>query len=61
MYPHKPGIVELDYSPLVDCLHKAGDWAEANYTIESTDFASHYCIGRGNSLKMDTQLVGFPI
>ena len=63
-YPHKSEVVAL---PLADHLRKAGEEAQSNHAIIATDFASRYCVSRGNSantctnLKTDTQLVGIPI
>ena len=43
MYPSsQAGVVGFATVPLADLLHKAGEWAESNYTIIATDFASRY-------------------
>ena len=35
--------------PGVEIMPKAGECAVSNYTIIAIDFASHYCVSRGNS------------
>ena len=44
LHPYKSGLL----LPLADHLPNAGNWTESNYTITAIDFASRYCISRGN-------------